>query len=532
MKISFILMTLAALFALPARGQDSTIQSNDKSKYILTPKAPATPRINGAKIYGCHPGADFIFRIPATGDRPMTFAASNLPKGLSLDSKTGIITGRIKKAGTYDVILKAENALGSIERPFRIVAGEDLALTPPMGWNSWNCWGNSINQEKMLQAAHAMVEKGLVDYGWSYVNNDVGWQGIRGGKYNATQTNKNYPDFKGMIDEIHSLGLKMGLYSAPWVGTYTGHIGSYCDNADGTYDWIKEGKVNEVYRIPVYKLEKLTHHFGKYSFVNADAKQWAEWGVDYLKYDWNPNDVYHTKEMYDALRATGRDIVFSVTNACPFADVREVAKYSDCVRTSADTRDEWKNIYYVGFESQDKFAPYSGPSHWMDADMLVVGKVGWGANTHDTKLTADEQYSHITLWAVLSSPLFMGCDIANMDEFTLSLLTNSEVIDVDQDILGIPATRFSGNEKFAIYGKPLEDGYVAVALFNLDTVPQTLGFNALDFGLNETVTVRDLWRQKDIKQISGKEQFDVEVAPHGAVMYKLYPGNSKGTVGR
>jgi alpha-galactosidase len=106
------------------------------------------------------------------------------------------------------------------------------------------------------------------------------------------------------------------------------------------------------------------------------------------------------------------------------------------------------------------------------------------------------------------------------------------VIDVDQDILGIPATRFSGNEKFAIYGKPLEDGYVAVALFNLDTVPQTLGFNALDFGLNETVTVRDLWRQKDIKQISGKEQFDVEVAPHGAVMYKLYPGNSKGTVGR
>jgi alpha-galactosidase len=106
------------------------------------------------------------------------------------------------------------------------------------------------------------------------------------------------------------------------------------------------------------------------------------------------------------------------------------------------------------------------------------------------------------------------------------------VIDVDQDILGIPATRFSGNEKFAIYGKPLEDGSVAVALFNLDTVPQTLGFKALDFGLNETVTVRDLWRQKDIKQISGKDQFDVEVAPHGAAMYKLYPGNSKGTVAR
>jgi alpha-galactosidase len=164
----------------------------------------------------------------------------------------------------------------------------------------------------------------------------------------------------------------------------------------------------------------------------------------------------------------------------------------------------------------------------MDADMLVVGKVGWGDNTHDSKLTADEQYAHITLWAMLSSPLLIGCDIAAMDDFTLSLLTNSEVIDVNQDPLGIPATRFFWDDKYATYVKPLEDGSVAVAMFNFDEAPQKIGFVARSFGLTETVTVRDLWRQQDIQQLAAGERYDVEVAPHGAALYKLYPGNPEG----
>jgi alpha-galactosidase len=529
MRSTFITLMLATMcIALPAQAQDSPENKKDMSQYILTPKAPVTPRINGAKIYGCRPGADFIYRIPATGDRPMTFSAVNLPKGLSLDAKTGIIKGSVKKEGTYEVTIKAVNSKGSVERPFKIVVGDKLALTPPMGWNSWNCWGNTVSQERVLSSARALIDKGLVNYGWSYINIDDGWQGVRGGEFNGIQPNKKFPDMKAFVDEIHAQGLKVGIYSGPWVGTYAGQIGTQCDNADGTYDWIKEGKVNDNFRVEETALRRSNYRHGKYSFAVADAKQWAAWGFDYLKYDWYPNDVNNTKEMYDALKATGRDIILSLSNSCPFADISRIIKYANCVRTTGDIRDEWGNMSNIGFYRQGAWAPYVGPGHWMDADMLVVGKVGWGDNTHDSKLTADEQYAHITLWAMLSSPLLIGCDIAAMDDFTLSLLTNSEVIDVNQDPLGIPATRFFWDDKYATYVKPLEDGSVAVAMFNFDEAPQKIGFVARSFGLTETVTVRDLWRQQDIQQLAAGERYDVEVAPHGAALYKLYPGNPEG----
>jgi len=512
-------------FSSSVSAQEIVKPESVMSKYILTPKAPEEPRINGAGIYGCRPGADFIYRIPATGNRPMTFSADNLPKGLHLDSKTGIITGTSVKKGTYVVVLKAENEKGAAAKTFKIVVGDKLALTPPMGWNSWNCWGNTVSQERVLSSARALVEKGLADYGWSYVNIDDGWQGVRGGKFNGIQPNGKFPDMKALVDEIHSQGLKAGIYSGPWVGTYAGHIGSQCDNEDGTYDWIREGKVNENDRVTDNDLKRSNYRHGKYSFAVEDARQWAAWGFDYLKYDWYPNDLGNTKEMYEALKSTGRDIVLSLSNSCPFADIPRIVEYANCVRTTGDIRDEWKKLSNIGFIRQGAWAPYAGPGHWMDADMLVVGKVGWGDNTHDSKLTADEQYSHITLWSMLSSPLLIGCDIAEMDDFTLSLLTNSEVIDVDQDPLGIPATRYFWDDKYAIYVKPLEDGSIAVALFNLDGKTQKIGFIAKSFGLTGEVAVRDLWRQKDIIKLAKGERYDVDVAPHGAVMYRLSPGN-------
>ena len=182
MKKLILLLALAAL-SLPAalRAQEP---APDNSRYILTPAAPVTPRINGPKIYGARPGADFLYRIPTTGERPIAFSAKGLPKGLKLDKETGIIRGTSKKRGTYKVTLRAENRHGRCEREFRIVIGDKIALTPPMGWNSWNCWGNSVSQEKVMSSAKAMLEKGLADYGWTYINIDDGWQGLRGGKYN------------------------------------------------------------------------------------------------------------------------------------------------------------------------------------------------------------------------------------------------------------------------------------------------------------------------------------------------------------
>ena len=305
-KISFLLTgALAILASATASAQSEPsdeVKVPDYSGYILTPEAPHTPRINGAKIYGARPGSDFLYKVAATGDRPMTFSAENLPKGLKIDSGTGVITGKVKKAGTYNVTLKAANSLGEATREFRIVIGEKIALTPPMGWNSWNCWGNTVSHEKVMASAKAILESGLADYGWSYINIDDGWQGLRGGKENAIQPNVKFPDMKGLVDSLHTMGFKVGIYSGPWVATYAAHIGTQCDNADGTYEWVKKGLVNENYRMvdPSGELtrEKLWYS-GKYSFAAQDARQWAEWGFDYLKYDWNPHDWYSMKEMHD-----------------------------------------------------------------------------------------------------------------------------------------------------------------------------------------------------------------------------------------
>lgn len=523
-KNSIAVLLAALVFISPSVfGQE--ISEPDYSAYILTPKAPETPRINGPKIYGARPGADFLFRIPATGRRPMTFSATGLPKGLKLDRKTGIISGKAVSEGEFKVSLKASNKLGSDVRELRIVIGDRIALTPPMGWNSWNCWGNSVSQDKIMSSAKAILDKGLADYGWSYVNIDDGWQGVRGGKDNAIMPNSKFPDMKGLVDYLHSNGLKAGIYSGPWVGTYAGHIGETCNDPDGKYFWIEEGICDSVYKVDRSRMDRgKVWHFGEYSFAPIDAAQWAEWGFDYLKYDWNPNDLHYLKEMHDALAATGRDIVYSISNSAPYALAPYLMRYAQCWRTTGDIRDKWSSIFKIGFGGMDGWAACKRPGNWPDADMLVLGKVGWGPKTHFSRLTPDEQYTHMTLWSILSSPLLIGCDLAALDDFTLSLLCNNEVIDVNQDPLGLQASRIYGDETYATYLKPLEDGSVAIALFNLSEEPKTIGFIPRSIGLPTRQTVRDLWRQKDIATVEFDERWETEVAPHGCAFVRLYPG--------
>ena len=490
--------------------------------YILTPPAPKTPKVNGAKVYGAWPKAPFLYRIPATGERPMRFSADGLPKGLKLDPETGIISGSVKKAGTWKVTLRAENALGKSERELRIVIGDKICLTPPLGWNSWNVWGNSVSQEKVLASARAMVSSGLADCGWTYINIDDGWQGIRGGKYNAILPNGKFYDMNALSEQIHAMGLKFGIYSGPWVGTYAGHIGSSADYADGTYDLIKKGLVDEYYKLDRSRADRSSvRYFGPYSFAAADAKQWAEWGVDYLKYDWYPNDVPHTREMAEALRATGRDIVLSLSNTAPYAQASSWEELSQAWRTTDDIRDNWVSMSTIGFYKQAAWARYCGPGHWPDADMLVVGKVGWGPNVRPTRLTADEQYTHISLWALLSSPLLIGCDMADMDAFTVGLLSNTEVLDVNQDPLGIQGMPVEMDEKHAVYLKPLEDGSVALGLFNLTTSPLRLGFKPRALGIEGNLILRDLWRQKDLAAIGTTDRWEATVPGHGVLLLTL-----------
>ena len=517
-------LSLSAAAQLP--GEDEIVVP-DYSAYILTPKAPDTPRINGPKVYGARPKADFLYRIPTTGVRPMRFSVKGLPRGLKLDADKGIISGKARRRGSYRVQITATNALGSDSRELRIEIGDRIALTPPLGWNSWNCWGISISQERILESARALVESGLADYGWSYVNIDDGWQGLRGGQWNAIQPNKKFHDMKELGDSLHARGLKFGIYSGPWCSTYASHIGSSCDNADGTYWWVQQGLVDENCRLDRSKLGKEEiRNFGKYSFAAADARQWAAWGVDYLKYDWNPNDEWWMRDMCEAIDATGRDILYSISNSSRVTIAQALLKYAQCWRTTNDIRDTWESMSTIGFEGQDRWAAFRGPGHWPDADMLVLGKVGWGRKMHWTQLTPWEQYTHITLWSILASPMLLGCDMAMLDPFTLSLLCNSEVLDVNQDPLGLQGVRFASGEGHLTYVKPLEDGTIAVALFNLSEEEQVLGFAPKKLGVFGDQTVRDLWRQKDVGTVAYKDRWEVAVPPHGCAFYRINPGHT------
>lgn len=529
----FITLTLLGLgTSYNAVAHDSSDAAATDSRVILTPPAPATPRVNGAKVFGVRPGAPFMYTIPATGERPMKFSVDGLPDGLSVDSKTGCITGKLVKPGEYTVTLKAKNALGTSEKQFSIVVGDQIALTPPMGWSSWNCWGDAVSQEKVLSSARAMYEKGLSQHGWTYINIDDGWQGKRGGELNSIQPNSKFPDMKKLADEIHDLGLKFGIYSGPWRGTYAGYVGGSTDNEDGTYDWVESGNVNEFYKLnkdpnaPDAKPNWVNWKFGTYSFAKQDAQQWADWGVDYLKYDWFPNDVPHVKEMTDALRETGRDIVYSLSNTGIYDNAADYVQLANLWRTTGDINDSWESVSRIGFQ-QDRWAGFTGPGHWSDPDMLVVGHVGWGPNLHPTNLTPDEQYTHISLWCLLSAPLIIGCDIAQMDDFTLSLLTNDEVLAIDQDSLGKQATQISNDGDRVVYAKTLEDGSFAVGLFNRGETETTVGLKWGPWGslptanTGEKYLIRDLWRQRNLGNF--KDKFETRVAPHGVVLIRMIP---------
>ena len=196
---------------------------------------PVAPHINGPTVFGVRPDSPFLYTIPAVGNHPMSFSVEKLPKGLEVDSASGRITGSLKVMGEYPVVLFAKNSFGTNAKNFRIIVGEKIALTPAMGWNSWNCWADSVDQEKVLRSARAMVSSGLINHGWTYINIDDTWQGNRTGRDHAIQGNEKFPDMAKLCDEIHQMGLKPGIYSTPWITSYGKHIGGSSDNVDGSW---------------------------------------------------------------------------------------------------------------------------------------------------------------------------------------------------------------------------------------------------------------------------------------------------------
>jgi alpha-galactosidase len=501
----------------------TTSSSVSVEPYILTPPAPPTPRINGASIFGVRPGSLFLFTVPATGDRPMIFSAADLPEGLKLDSQTGRITGKIDAKGTYVVTLGAENSKGQSTKKLRIVCGDRIALTPPMGWNSWNCFAAAVSADKVKRAADAMVSSGLINHGWTYINVDDFWQNhrdstdptIRGEFRDAKGNiipNFRFGDMKALADYIHGLGLKAGLYSSPGPWTCGGCVGSF-------------------------------------GHEEQDAKAYAEWGFDYLKHDWcsyggvvtnSKRDTRDVRSLEFAhndqrdtamapylvmgayLRQQPRDIVFSL---CQYGGAN-VWEWGDTVdgnswRTTGDIGNSWQSMKNIAL-SQDKSAAWAKPGNWNDPDMLIVGRIGWG-NPKPTRLTPDEQYLHVSLWSLFAAPLLIGCDLENLDAFTLNLLTNDEVIAVNQDPLGKQATCIDSDGDFRVYVKELEDGDRVVCFCNFGRQVLRIDYkNLAKLGITGRQLVRDLWRQKDLGVIDTRSHsLPLEIPVHGVVLHKF-----------
>lgn len=374
-----------------------------------------------------------------------------------------------------------------------------IAATPPMGWNSWNHFGEKVNDADIRAAADAMVMSGMRDAGYVYVNIDDGWEGQRDSDGNI-RANARFPDMRALAAYVHSKGLKLGIYSSPGPTTCAGNPGSY-------------------------------------DHEQQDANTFAKWGVDYLKYDlcsyesiMNMWDVKHPEKpasqtrhaqalammesayskMHRALQNTHRPIVYSI---CQYG-IGDVWQWGPKMggnlwRTTDDIRDDYRSMSLIGF-SQAGLEHHAGPGHWNDPDMLEIGNGG---------MTPDEYRTQMSLWAILAAPLLAGNDLTRMDATTKSILMNREVIAVDQDRLGIQGKRVA---PLQIWMKPLSDGAEAVTIFNtvLDDQAIPITLHLKDVGYTGAVHARDLWAHKDLGMI--RDSYTVVPPPGGVVMLRLW----------
>jgi alpha-galactosidase len=505
-----------------ATGQPQPIPAPGDEMVVLTPKPGPQPRVNGPTIYGASPGKPFLYRIPCQGQRPLRFRADGLPAPLRLDPETGIITGTTPPAGTYPITLRAANAHGESVRLFRLVAGDTLALTPPMGWNHWYVHYDRITDKLMREAAEVMLASGMADVGYQYVNIDDCWMNapkhkdpLRVGPLRDANgvilPNQHFPDMKGLADFIHAKGLKAGLYTSPGPLTCGGFAGSF-------------------------------------GHEEQDARTFAEWGFDFVKYDWcsysriakagSPDhpgiphwgDQAPTLEAYQypyrlmgkLLKQQPRDMVH---NLCQYGmgDVWEwgAAVGGHCWRTSGDLGFELNRITDVALNNA-RYRAWNQPGAWNDPDYIQIGYIGSAHTQGEPEpcpLTPNEQYTYMSLWSLSAAPLIFSGDMGKLDEFTINVLCNPEVIDVNQDALGQCGAVVTLTPKTYLMVKDLENGDKAVGLFNRGDKPAAVTAPWAVLGLQSPAKVRDLWRQRDLGTATASHT--ATVPPRGVVMLRL-----------
>jgi alpha-galactosidase len=365
---------------------------------------------------------------------------------------------------------------------------DSLAARPPMGWNSWNHFKDKVDDASVRAVAEAMVSSGMRDAGYTYINIDDTWEGQRDAQGNI-QSNSKFPDMKALSDFVHSKGLKLGIYSSPGPKTCAGFEGSYG-----------------------HELQ--------------DAKTYAAWGIDYLKYDLcslgtkmraapTPEAAHQIMvdayiKMRDALRSTGRPIVYSL---CQYGN-DAVWQWGPSVggnlwRTTDDINDHYDRMAQIGF-SQAGMAKFAAPGHWNDPDMLEVGNGG---------MNAEEYRTHMSLWAILAAPLLAGNDLAKMTPETVALLTNRDVIAIDQDPPGKQGDRVSAEGPVEIWSRTLADGSKAIGVFNRHPGPMTTVVDFRKLGFTRPVKAKDLWQGKDLGSIGAP--YTVKLPGHGVLLLRV-----------
>ena len=486
------------------------LDAPEEKAEILTPKPGPEPKLNHPTVYGCRPGHPFIFRIPTTGTRPIQFKVNGLPDSLKLDAANGIISGTAPEKGKYEVEFIAENKSGKARGKMKIVSGDTLALTPPMGWNHWYAHYDNVTDKMMREATDIMIKSGMADVGYQYVNIDDCWMNapkqkdplrvgpLRDAKGNMLP-NKHFPDMNGMTDYIHSKGLKAGIYTSPGPFTCAGFAGTY-------------------------------------QHEEQDALQYAEWGFDFLKYDWcsydgvvKGNHSLETlkkpyKQMGDILKKQKRDIVF---NLCQYG-MGNVWEWGEevgghCWRTAGDLGFELDRIFEVALKNAS-YRAYSKPGSWNDPDYIQIGFVGNADGKGEPRkfpLTPNEQYAFMSLWSLMASPIFYSGDMSQLDDFTINVLCNPEVIAIDQDSLGICAEVIQKSEETFVMVKPLDDGSLAVGLGNRGEFATEVKVTWNDMKVKGQQQVRDVWRQKNLGTFAS--EFSAQVPRHAVVLLKITP---------
>jgi alpha-galactosidase len=518
---------------------------------ISTAAAPATPRILGAAVVGAVPGSPFLFTVPATGQAPLKFEATGLPTGLAIDATSGTITGTAPGAGTYAINLTVSNGSGSASRTLTLNAGTTLALTPPMGWNSYDSFGGGVTEDQTLAAAQAMKTT-LAPFGWDTIVIDFHWYNSSEGDPSTARFDANgrflpalnrFPSatgdlgYKPLADKIHAMGLKFGIHLMRGIPRATFNA----DKAitDSTYTAKQAGNSSDTcsWDTNMYGVKGDTP--AGQAWYDSIYKQYAAWGVDFVKVDdmMNPygGNVLHTTEVvavHNSIVKTGRSMILSLSPGP--TQTKDVTTLNANANMWRQVNDFWDNASALSSMSNEFDATYAWstttgitPGHWPDADMLPLGTIG----SRPCAFSHNQQVQVMTLWAIMPSPLIFGGMPTKLstDSWTLALLTNDEVLAVNQDSLGAQGKRISQQGTSEVWAKNLADGRKAVALLNRAAQDATIAVTFAQLGVTGTPAVRDLWNRKDVTDMTSG--LSVNVPHDSALMYVVGTPAAPGTGG-